>query len=275
MSAVSWWGVADRTRPLRVVLVGWGAIGRTTAAHIERDHIAIVGVGVRRDDPSRPPIPAGAELLTDPGHLVELRPDIVVEAAAREAVVPWGMAAFESGADFVVSSVSAFVDPDALGSLRAATNGARLHVSPGALAGVDGLAAASVLGLDEVRHRIVKPPRAWTGTPADGDHDLERLEGPTVLLRATASEVAHRFPQNANAAMTVALAGVGPDATEVTLVADPSASSNRHEIRATGAFGRLRVDIENEPLPANPKTSALAALSLVRCLRNRSSTFSV
>ena len=72
--------------------------------------------------------------------------------------------------------------------------------------------------------------------------------------------------------MTTALAGIGPERTRVTLVADPSASTNRHEIRAAGAFGRLEVRIENQPLPGNPKTLAMAALSLARAVANRSGT---
>ena len=69
--------------------------------------------------------------------------------------------------------------------------------------------------------------------------------------------------------MTTALAGIGPHDTKITLVADPNASKNRHEITASGAFGHLDVSITNTPLPENPKTSAMAALSLVRAIQNR------
>jgi len=72
-------------------------------------------------------------------------------------------------------------------------------------------------------------------------------------------------------AMTSALAGVGPDQTRVALVADPEASINRHEILAMGDFGELRVSISSHPLPGNPRTSAMAAHSLVRAIRNRAS----
>ncbi|MFP5488107.1 MAG: aspartate dehydrogenase domain-containing protein, partial [Acidimicrobiia bacterium] len=133
----------------------------------------------------------------------------------------------------------------------------------------DALAAARSTGLDTVEHRIVKPPAAWLGTPAEELCDLARLVTRTEFHRASATETARRFPKNANVAMTTALAGVGPDATVNTLVADPSATTNRHEISASGEFGRLDVAIDNAPLPDNPKTSAMAALSLVRILRNR------
>ena len=74
---------------------------------------------------------------------------------------------------------------------------------------------------------------------------------------------------------TTALAGVGPDATRVVLVADPAATSNRHELRASGAFGELDVRIDNAPLPDNPKSSAMAALALARSITNRSAAVAI
>ena len=55
----------------------------------------------------------------------------------------------------------------------------------------------------------------------------------------------------------------------MSLSADPQAPGNVHIIEAEGGFGRLRVEIENKPLEENPKTSALAALSVLRAIQNR------
>ena len=44
---------------------------------------------------------------------------------------------------------------------------------------------------------------------------------------------------------------------------------NRHEIRAEGRFGDLSVILRNKPLDENPKSSAMTALNLVRCIENR------
>ena len=92
---------------------------------------------------------------------------------------------------------------------------------------------------------------------------------PTAFFSGDAAETATAFPKNANVAMTTALAGIGPAATRITLVADPGAGTNRHEIRARGGFGELDVTISNNPLPDNPKTSAMAALGLVRAIEQR------
>jgi aspartate dehydrogenase len=70
-------------------------------------------------------------------------------------------------------------------------------------------------------------------------------------------------------AITTALAEIGPEDTQVTLVADPTVTENRHEITVVGDLGRLNVSISSRPLPGNPKTSTMAALNLVRCIKNR------
>ena len=256
---------------LQLAFVGWGAIARTAARLIDPEAVEITAVAVRDATRERPDLPPAATVLTDPGELEALGPDLVAEAAGRDSVGPWGRAALEVGADVIVSSGSAFADAELLAALRdlARRRGAQLQIHPGALAGVDALAAARTLGIDSVEHRIVKPPPAWSGTPAEQLCDLTTLATSHVFFRGSAAEAASQFPKNANVAMTSALAGIGPDATEIALVADPDSTVNRHEIVAQGAFGRLDVSVANNPLPDNPKTSALAALSLVRAIDNR------
>lgn len=256
---------------LRVVFVGWGAIGRTVAQMVADDPVEIVGVAVSDTSRPRPDLPSTAQLLGLPHELAATQPDLVVEAAGRDSVAPWGRASLDAGCDFVVSSVSAFADAALLETFRttATHTGAQLFIQPGALAGVEALVAAGHMGIDEVEHRIVKPPLAWLGTPAETLCDLESLDAPHVFFQDSANAAAEAFPKNANVAMTTALAGIGPERTRITLVADPTATTNRHEISAHGAFGQLDVFVANNPLPANPKTSAMAALSLVRVIKNR------
>ena len=260
---------------LRLALIGWGAIGHTVSDMLAGDPdgalVDIVAVGGRPGAGPPDDLPAEAVFVNEPDRLADLHLDLVVEAAGRDAVATWGRAALDAGVDLVVSSVSAFADDALFDSLRsrAATTGAQIHIQPGALGGVDALAAARLLGVDEVEHRIVKPPRAWLGTPAEQLCDLGALTGVHVFFTGTAAEAADRFPKNANVAMTSALAGVGPARTWISLVADPHADVNRHEVAASGAFGELSVVVANNPLPANPKTSAMAALNLVRTIRNR------
>ncbi len=74
---------------------------------------------------------------------------------------------------------------------------------------------------------------------------------------------------NANVAAAVALAGIGFDDTQVALIADPTVASNIHEVRAAGDFGSFTFTISGNGLPENPRSSALAAMSVVSDLVER------
>jgi aspartate dehydrogenase len=171
----------------------------------------------------------------------------------------------------IVASTSAFCDEPLLARLVdvAGQHGSRIFIPSGAIGAVDALASAAVLGLDEVTHQIVKPPVAWRGTPAEKLLDLESLRERAVFFSGSAREAASHYPQNANATVVTALAGVGLDKTRIEMVADPAVRINGHRITARGAFGRLEILLENNPLATNPKSSELTALSLVRLIEHQ------
>lgn len=260
-------------KPLRLALIGWGAINRRVAELLverSKGDIAIAAVAVR-NAAAAIDIPPGAKLITAPEELTGLNLDLVVEAAGREAVGIWGETALTHAPAFAVASTSAFCDDALLDRLiaTAESRSSQLLIPPGALAGIDGIAAASLLPLDEVIHRIVKPPAAWSGTSAESLIALYEITEATAFFSGTAREAASRFPQNANVAVISALAGIGLDRTRVELVADPAAGGNGHQLSARGAFGKLDIAIENRPLATNPKSSEMTALGLVRLIENR------
>ena len=70
----------------------------------------------------------------------------------------------------------------------------------------------------------------------------------------------------------MAICGIGFDKTKVIVIADPKIKKNIAEIEAIGRFGKLKVILENNP-SSNPKTSRLAAMSVILSLNKRKSSF--
>ena len=202
------------------------------------------------------------------GQLLALRPDLVVECAVSTTVREHAEDILKSGTDLLVISMSAFAEPGLFCRLKAAakTGGAQIILPAGALGGIDAIAAARLGGLRHVRLTSTKPPQAWKGTPAEQVVDLDGIRTAVTFFRGSAGEAAGSYPKNANVAAALAIAGLGFEATEVHLVADPTAAGNTHRIETGGAFGSLTVEMCGNALPNNPKTSMLAALSVARTL---------
>ncbi len=255
---------------LQVTLIGFGAIGRSLLA---RTHghagLRITHVVVTQAHVAAAQAFAGGDVcVTD---AVPADTQLVLECAGHGALLAHVLPALARGVECAVLSVGALSEPGLVEQLDdAARRGAtRLHLLPGAIGGIDAIAAARLAGLDEVTYTGRKPPQGWRGTLASQQHDLDALTEPTVILQATAREAARLYPKNANVAATIALAGLGLDATTVRLIADPTVTENVHEIAVRGAFGAMDLTMRGNPLPDNPKTSALTVLSALRFLNNR------
>lgn len=259
---------------LDIAVVGFGAIGQALAQMLSGDarlRIAQVVVPAFSLEETR----AACATLAPQARVLSAvdmgqRLGLVVECAGHAAVKEHVLAALRQGLPCIMASVGALHDTQLLGELeQAAINGgAQLRLIAGAIGGIDALAAARLGGLDEVTYIGRKPPLSWRGTPAEAVCDLAGLKEERVIFRGSARQAAQDFPKNANVAATVSLAGLGLDATRVELVADPGVTRNVHRVIARGAFGQMELQLENLPLQANPKTSALTVHSLARAVRN-------
>ena len=205
-------------------------------------------------------------------HLLEQKPDVVLEAASHEAVREHLVRFLDHGTSVIVLSAGALTDDRLRRNAEQAAekSGALLHVPSGGIGGLDALKSACRAGVDEVSIQVAKPPAAWKGIPyvvALGV-DLDRLKGPHTLFEGTARDGVPHFPQNVNIAAVLSLAGIGLDQTRLKVVADPGLTFNTHTIQVSGRTGRFTVLLENVPTPDNPKTSWLACCSALSALRS-------
>src|SRR5437899_432204 len=256
-------------------LIGCGGIAQDVVATLrgedQSDDVEIVGALARagRADIARRKFP-DIEIFETLDDLLAEGPDIIAEVASQQAVAEHGEQVLRNGIDFLVISVGALADAQLFERLETAAEfgNSRMLLPAGAIGGLDAIAAMRLGGLTSARYRSRKPPAAWRGSPAEKVVDLGKLAKATVLYSGTAREAALLYPQNANVAAAVALAGLGFEQTQVELVADPDAPGNVHEIEVEGAAGRFAITLQGKPSRSNPKTSSLAALSVARALRN-------
>jgi aspartate dehydrogenase len=200
---------------------------------------------------------AGAACVDDAAGMIAAGAVAVVEAAGVGAVAEHVPGLLAAGLDVIVLSTGAFGNPRVrrcIEQAAGAPGAGRVVLPSGAIAGLDALRAAALSGgLDDVVLTTTKPVRAVDGAAAE----------PATLFEGPASEAVLRYPKNINVAATVALAGLGFERTRVVFRVDPSLARARHQIVASGPFGRLEMQSESEAAPGNPASSRLAGLSAV------------
>lgn len=268
-------GHTVKAEPVKLGMIGFGAIGRSIVAEFQRVPVpgydlAMVCVRPHQLAEARELLPAAIKIVAAPDAMLDAGLGLVIEAASQAAVFETGARLIAAGIDLYVLSTGALADESLRASLQEAahTSGARVAVPAGALAGFRALLSMRQAGLNSVVYTSTKPPLAWVGTPAEQAFDLAGLTAPAVVFDGSAADAALTFPRNANLAAAVALAGLGFERTVVRLVADPSTDENSGRIQAEGAVGRLDLTLSGRAAASNPKTSEITGMSVLAALRN-------
>jgi aspartate dehydrogenase len=259
-----------KNKRLKIALIGYGAISQMLfdVFREKKPPIDIVGVLVRagRVKATQKAVGKKVAVVDTLKALLKLKPDVVVEAASQQAVRDWGEEILKKGIDFMVIATGAYGDPVLWRKhLKAAEKGgARLRLPSGAIAGLDGLLAMRLGKLERVKYISIKPPHAWSGTPAEKEFDLAAIKEPTVIFRGKPADAGRLYPKNANLAVTVALCGAGLDHTEIELVADPTLppGTNGSRLEVVADSGELKLQRLGRAMPDNPKTGVLTALTM-------------
>jgi len=260
-----------------ITMIGFGAIGQEILSRCQqRQMIRISDIVVPGEF-----IAAAREVLGETdiqvSDQVPRRTTLLLECAGHSAIHQHVLQALRDGIETAVLSIGALSEPGLPEALKDAAwaGKSRVHLLSGAIGGIDAIAAARIDGLSEVVYTGRKPPLSWQGTPAALLTDLEAVSTPICIFEGNAREAARLYPQNANVAATVSLAGLGFEATKVKLFADPTVTRNTHEVVAKGPFGEMKITLENFALASNPKTSALTVYSALRFLENRISSITI
>jgi aspartate dehydrogenase len=263
---------------ITVGIGGLGAIGLTVAEALDRDPRGLRVLAASAADRQRarervahfrrPPEIVAPPELANAQIVIEAAP-----AAAFDQIVP---PAIERGRMVLVASAGALLSRMHLVE-RARETGARIIVPSGALAGLDAIRAAANGELRTVSIETRKTPASLAGAPyiERSGIDVRQITIATCVFSGNALEAAAGFPANANVAAALALAGIGPEHTRVEIWADPAVTRSTHTVRVDGSAARLTLCVESLPSEINPRTSQLAALSVLAWLRSLTTTLKV
>jgi aspartate dehydrogenase len=255
---------------ISIGIVGCGTIGSAIARAIQEGRIRANLAGFTSRTPSRAEALARSLTCTPPvlglQELIGVS-DLVAEAASVAAVAEIVPACLEARKDVFVISAAGLLEHQGW-YRQAEAQGTRILVPSGAIAGLDGVRAATVGRVDSVLLITRRPPEALSGAPyvVERGIELEGLTQATVIFEGSAREACRGFPKHVNVPAALSLAGVGLDRTSVQVLAVPGCRFNQHQIEVQGEFGRLRVEIENTPSSMNPRTGLLSVFSSIETL---------
>jgi aspartate dehydrogenase len=265
--------------PVRVAVVGFGAIGRVLVDKLKGGAVpGIALTAVASRDPARS---AAALQAIDPDiRAVALADvpgvaDLAIECAPAAALPEIARPMLAAGKKVMVLSVGALLShPDLIELARA--RGGQIIVPTGALIGLDAVAAAAEGTIRSVRMKTVKPVKGLLGAPYLTEHriDIAGISAPMKVFDGTAREAARGFPANLNVAVALSLAGIGPDRTMLEIWADPHLDRNTHHISVDADAASFEMTIRNVPSD-NPKTGRITPLSVIAALRKLASPLRV
>jgi aspartate dehydrogenase len=265
-------------KPLRIGLAGLGAVGREVAKRLiaGMPGLTLAAVSVRDVAKAQQHLPGvGGVIPVLAPEALAAECDLVIECLPPTLFRAVATATIEQGKLFVPLSVGQLLEHwDLVG--RAEQTGARILVPTGALIGLDAVRAAAEGTIRSVTMITRKPPEGLEGAPylVQNDISLRGLTEPKKVFDGTAREGARGFPANVNVAAALSLAGIGPDATQLQIWADPTVTRNTHRIEVDADSASFSMLIENVP-SENPRTGRIVALSVVAALRGLTSAVKV
>lgn len=263
-----------------VAIAGLGAIGFSVARSLDQGKIPgfeLIAVSSRDIEKARQTVSTFDTIppvRQTPADLVEA--DIIIEAAPAAAFLEIARPAVAAGRTLIACSGGALMRNMELVE-QAQRSAARIIVPTGAIIGLDAVRAAAQGTIHSAVIETRKAPKGWVGAPHLIAHEvqLEDLSEPLCIFEGNALDAAVGFPANVNVAAALAMAGIGPEKTQVRLFADPGVQRNTHHISVDSDIARFSMTIEGIPNPENPRTGLLTPLSVIACLRSLRDTLRI
>lgn len=253
---------------MNIAIIGCGAIGTTLVKALCRKNIECKLITLFDINPDKCfksletcSNRSDIEICSDIDCVIRSKPEIVVEAASQKAVQQYVPKLLEHGINVVILSVGALFDEKTYKELEliAKKTRSKIYIPSGAIAGLDAIKTLSRIGIDRIVLRTTKSFKSL-GVEENSVKQIDKIK----LFEGKASEAVKLYPVNINVAATLSLA-VGRD-IDVEIYGCKNLDVNIHEIIVESNASKIYIRVENKPHPSNPRTSYLAALSIIQLL---------
>lgn len=156
--------------------------------------------------------------------------ELIIDTATPAGLPAYGERALALADTWTVNA-TALADPVLYTSLEACarSNGHRLRILSGAIAGLDGVATLAV----------DKNIRLCCQVDVESD-----TEGERVVFNGSVREAAALYPENINVAVAVAFAGAGLDETMIDVIRPGEEGRRNLGFKGESRFGRLNVTMQ-------------------------------
>lgn len=195
-------------------------------------------------------------------ELLELKPDIIGEAASPQAMIDYGELILKSGSDIVVLSTGVFKDAAFYKKIKniAMEANQKVYIASGAVGGFDIFRAACLMSPVKATMTSKKRPGSLYYTPLNREGLLQITE-PERVYQGNAKEATEMMPYFFNVAIAASLASVGPEKLNFNIDAIPNFRGDDYKILIQGREVVADVDIYSS-------NYGIAGWSVVATLQN-------
>ena len=194
---------------------------------------------------------------------------IIVETATYESFRKVIEPAIISGCHVIAISVGALVKNLDLIDLANKHNSI-LQIANGTLPGLDILRSAKEGNVNIVKLKSKILPESLEGEEyiKNNNIDLSKAKKePVFIFSGSAREAALHFPRHFNVAVSLSLAGIGLDKTQIEIYADGTLKGALHKIIIKSDVVELEMTSQNFPSTVNKRSSLIVAKSIIAALR--------
>lgn len=257
----------------KLAIIGSGSLGSIIAKVVSRDlrqEYEMLGIfSGKIENAIKLADEIDCKAYKDINEVIDDKPDYIIEAASPDVFKDIGIEILANGINLIPLSVGALADKVFYDDVKetALQNNCRVHIPSGAVGGFDVLRGSKLMEDVEVTITTDKSPRSLNGAPFLKGRKLSEKKEEEVF-NGSAMEAIEHFPENVNVAVTTALATTGVENTKVSINSIPGFKSNKHEIKLVGETVNVNIIIKTKPSKDNPKSSTLAAYSVISLLKN-------